>query len=74
MIVPLLEPEVKATETFRFVLDCACVATCPVTLNWVCAEITGKQEGDGLLTDVTVPVSVFPFWVKLTASLVAAVL
>jgi hypothetical protein len=66
--VPILEPDVKATVRLRLELDCMAAATCPVILNVVPVDaIAEKQEDDELLTAVTVPVRLFPFWVKFTA-------
>ena len=38
-----------------------------------CDEITGKHDDAGLLTAVTVPERLFPFWLKFTVRVVAAV-
>jgi hypothetical protein len=66
-MVPLVDPEVNATETFR--LEDWAEDTCPVTLKVVPdGAIAGKQEEAELLTAITVPVSAFPFWVNVTVS------
>ena len=70
IMVPLLEPEVNITETVKLDMDCDCATACPAIVKLLCAEITGKHEGDGLLTAVTVPVMLLPFWVRFTVSVV----
>jgi hypothetical protein len=68
-MVPLVDPDVNATETFR--LEDWAEETWPVTLKVVPVEaIAGKQDDAELLTAITVPVSAFPFWLKLTVRLV----
>src|SRR5690349_21198581 len=72
IMVPVDDPETKPTETFR--LELAADETCPVTVKVVpVAAIAGKHEPEGLLTPVTVPVSAFPFWLKLMVSVVLGV-
>ena len=64
-MVPLVEPEVNATATFKF--DPVPELTWPVTLKVVpVAAIAGKQDEGGLFTAVTVPARLLPFWLKLT--------
>ena len=58
------------TDTVKFDIDCDCATACPVMVKLLCAEITGKHEVDGLLIAVTVPLRLFPFWVKFTVSVV----
>jgi len=68
-MVPVLEPEVNATDTFK--LDPAPDETWPVTLKVVPeAAIAGKHEDGGLFTAVTVPVRLLPFWLKFTVKVV----
>ena len=64
--VPLDDPDIKAIVRFKLELDCIAGETWPLTLNVVpVAVINGKQEFAGLLTAVTVPIRVEPFWLKL---------
>jgi hypothetical protein len=66
-MVPLVEPDVKATATLK--LDPVPELTCPVTLNVVPeGAIAGKQDDAGLFTAVTVPLRLLPFWLKLTVN------
>jgi hypothetical protein len=72
-MVPVDDPETNPTETFR--LELAADVTCPVTVKLVpVAAIAGKQEPDGLFTAVTIPVSEFPFWLKLMVNVVLGML
>ena len=67
IMVPLVEPDVKATETLR--LDPIPELTWPLTLNVVPeVAIAGKQDDGGLFTAVTVPLRLLPFWLKLTVN------
>jgi len=69
IMVPLVEPDVNATDTFK--LDPVPDVTCPVTLKFVpVAAIAGKHDEGGLFTAVTVPVIVLPFWLKLAVRVV----
>lgn len=71
-MVPFDDPETKPTEMFK--LELAAEVTCPVTVNVVpVAAIAGKQDPDGLLTAVTVPLKEFPFWLKLIVSVVVGI-
>lgn len=71
-MVPFDDPETKPTEIFK--LELAAEVTCPVTVNVVpVAAIAGKQDPDGLLTAVTVPLKEFPFWLKLIVSVVVGI-
>ena len=68
-MVPLDDPDVKATETFRFEL--AAVDTWPVTVKLVPLPlIVGKHDDGGLFTAVTVALRVFPFWLKFAVRVV----
>ena len=60
--MPLLEPDVNITETIKFDIDCDCATVWPVTVKLLCELISGKHEDAGLLTVVTVPERVLPFW------------
>lgn len=71
-MVPLLEPEVKAIERLRLEFDIDCATVCPVIMKVLCDVISGKQVLSGLFTEVTVPLKLLPFWVKLTVNVVAA--
>jgi len=67
MMVPVVEPDIKAIARLRF--DPMAELTSPVTLKVVPeAAMTGKQEDGGLLTAVTVPVRLLPFWLKFTVN------
>lgn len=71
-MVPLDDPDTNPTDTFK--LELAAEVTCPVTVNVVpVAAIAGKQDPEGLLTAVTVPLSEFPFWLKLIVSVVLGI-
>ena len=69
LMVPLDDPDVK--PTVKFTLELEAEETCPVTLKVVpVGAIAGKHDDCGLLTAVTVPVRLFPFWLKLTVNAV----
>jgi len=69
LIVPLEDPDMKAT--LRFKLELVAEDTWPVTVNVVpVGAIAGKHDEEGLLTAVTVPVMLFPLWLKLTVNVV----
>jgi hypothetical protein len=63
MAVPVRDPDENAIERFRFEVEAE--DTWPVTLNDDPETVVGKQEPEGLVMAVTVPVSTFPFWLKL---------
>ena len=68
-MVPLVDPDMKATLKFK--LELAAEDACPVTVKAVpVGAIAGKHEEDGLFTAVTVPDKLFPFWLKLTVNVV----
>lgn len=69
IMVPVDEPETNPTDTVK--LELALDVTCPVTVKVVpVAAIAGKQDPDGLFTPVTIPLSEFPFWLKLMVNVV----
>jgi len=60
IMVPVDDPDIKATETFRFEL--AAVDTWPLTVKLVpLLLIAGKHDDGGLFTAVTVALRVLPF-------------
>jgi hypothetical protein len=70
---PVVDPDTNATDTFK--LELVADVTCPVTVKLVpVAAIAGKQDPDGLFTAVTIPVSEFPFWLKLMVNVVLGML
>lgn len=72
-MVPVDDPDTNPTDTFK--LELAADVTCPVTVKLVpVAAIAGKQDPDGLFTAVTIPLSEFPFWLKLIVSVVLGML
>lgn len=71
-MVPLLEPEAKAIERLRLEFDIDCATACPVIVKVLCGVISGKHALSGLFTEVTVPLKLLPFWLKLTMKVVAA--
>ena len=65
LMVPLVDPDMNATLKFK--LELVAEETCPVTVNVVpVGEIAGKHDPEGLLTAVTVPETVLPFWLNIT--------
>lgn len=65
LMVPVVDPDMKATLKFK--LELVAEETCPVTVNVVpVGEIAGKHDPDGLLTAVTVPETLLPFWLNIT--------
>ena len=71
-MVPLDDPDTKPTDIVKFEL--AAEVTCPVTVKVVpVAAIAGKHDPDGLFTAVTMPLSEFPFWLKLIVSIVLGI-
>jgi len=68
MAVTVDDPEENPIERFKF--EAAAEETWPVTLNDAPETAAGKQELEGLLTAVTVPIKEFPFWLKLMVRVV----
>ena len=65
LMVPLVDPDMN--PMLKFKLELALEETCPMTVNVVpVGEIAGKHDPEGLLTAVTVPETLLPFWLNIT--------